>query len=338
VSIQRATEAFYITDAGFAVPTLVSIESLRRWRSASNMKINVVLLDMSQERINAFTYLGQDLSLQIHSLRTDAIASLDNERFNPTHVPLATVARFLIHEFFRNEDYDILYVDGDTLFIQDPGELLDLPAPEAGLLAAEDQSYFYANDHGKTGKNIRSYFANIGVKTNQGYFNAGVLKFRTREWIKISKDCLSFLEENLSICQYHDQSSLNAIVGNKRIRLSPVWNFKPSYWNWGVSEIAEPKLLHFVGGDKPWMGNLKVWSKLYPEYIAAVERRSHKSFLLREWTEEEQAARRRSELFQQIKDNTIFLGRKARRRAMLRDLIETSVPCGKGPSRSSEPR
>lgn len=336
--IQRATEVFYITDAGFAVPTLVSIESLRRWRPARDLMINVVLLDMSQERVDAFAGLAQDLSLQIHSLRTDVLASLDNESFNATHVPLATVARFLISEFFRNEDYDILYVDGDTLFVQDPSELLDLPAPEAGLLAAEDQSYFYANDYGKTGNNIRSYFANIGVTAKQGYFNAGVLKFRARQWIKISKDCLSFLEDNLSICQYHDQSSLNAIVGSSRVRLSPIWNFKPSYWNWGVSEIAQPKLLHFVGGDKPWMGNLKVWSKLYPEYIAAVERRRHKSFLLRAWDEEEQAARLRAETFQQIKDNTIFLRRKTRRRAMFRDLVETSVLYGTGANRSNEPR
>jgi len=325
VSIQRATEVFYITNAPFAVPTLVSIESLRRWRPAGKLRINVVLLDMNQERVDDFSRLSEDLSLQIHSLRTDAIASLGNDRFNQTHVPLATLARFLIPEFFRNEDGDILYVDGDTLFVQDPKELLDFPAPETGLLAAEDQSYFYANDYGKTGNNIRSYFSNIGVTADQGYFNAGVLKFRAREWIKISKDCLSFLEDNLSICQYHDQSALNAIIGRKRIRLSPIWNFKPSYWNWGVSEIAKPKLLHFVGGDKPWMGKLKVWSELYPDYIRAVDRRRHESFPLRAWDEKKQADELKVERWQQIKDNTIFLPRKARRRAMLRSLVETSV-------------
>jgi lipopolysaccharide biosynthesis glycosyltransferase len=325
VSVRRITEVFYITDAPFSVPTLVSIESLRRWKSASNLRVNVVLLDMDQGRVDDFTRLAEDLCLQIHSLSTDALASFCNDKFNLTHVPLATLARFLIPQFFGREDVDILYVDGDTLFVQDPKELLDIPAPESGLLAAEDQSYFYANEYGRTGKNIRSYFANIGVDTKQGYFNAGVLKFRAREWVKISKDCLSFLENNLSICQYHDQSALNAVVGSKRIRLSPIWNFKPSYRNWGVSEIAEPKLLHFVGGDKPWMGNLKVWSKLYAEYIQAVERRRHQSFLLRAWGKEEQGVRLRAEMLQQIKDNTIFLHRKARRRAMFRDLVETSI-------------
>jgi lipopolysaccharide biosynthesis glycosyltransferase len=325
VSVLRTTEVFYITNAPFAVPTLVSVESLRRWKSAASLKINVVLLDMNKEQVEDFGRLAQDLRIQIHTLSTEALASFGNEKFNATHVPLATLARFLIPEFFENEDIDILYVDGDTLFVQDPRELLDILAPEIGLLAAEDQSYFYANDYGKTGKNIASYFSNIGVNAKQGYFNAGVLKFRAREWVNISKECLSFLENNLSICQYHDQSALNAVAGSKRIRLSPIWNFKPSYWNWGVSEIAEPKLLHFVGGDKPWMGKLKVWSGLYPDYIKAIECRRHRSFSLKMWDERQQADHLKSERWQQIKDSTIFLRRMARRRAMFRGLVETSV-------------
>lgn len=323
MSVQRTTEVFYITDAPFAIPTLISIESLRRWKSASNLPINVVLLDMNKDQVEDFSRLAQDLRLQIHSLSTDALAAFGNDKFNATHVPHATLARFLISEFFRDQDADILYVDGDTLFVQDPKELLDIPAPEIGLLAAEDQSYFYANDYGKTGKNISAYFANIGVNAEQGYFNAGVMKFRAREWVKISKECLSFLENNLSICQYHDQSALNAVAGRKRIRLSPIWNFKPSYRNWGIS--AEPKLLHFVGGDKPWMGKLQIWSELYPVYMKAVERRRHGSFLLKTWDEGQHADRLKAERWQQIKDNTIFLHRIAHRRAMFRGLVETSV-------------
>jgi lipopolysaccharide biosynthesis glycosyltransferase len=325
VSVQRTTQVFYIADAPFVIPTLVSIESLRRWRSASDLRINVVLLDMDQDRVHDFIRLAQDLHIQIHSLRTDALASFGNDKFNVTHVPLATLARFLIPQFFHNEDDDILYVDGDTLFVQDPRELLDIPAPEIGLLAAEDQSYFYANDYGKTGKNVRSYFANIGINARQGYFNAGVLKFRTREWVKISGECLSFLEKNLSICQHHDQSALNAVAGRDRVRLSPIWNFKPSYWNWGASKIAQPKLLHFVGGDKPWMGNLEVWSSLYPDYIKAIERRRHGSFPLKSWDEEELADHLRVERWQQIKDKTILLHRTAHRRAMFRALVDSAV-------------
>lgn len=325
MQLHRTTEVFYLTDAPFVVPTLVSIESLRRWKSASTIQVNVVLLDVSEPQFEDFKQLARDLHVQAHSLTSEALNSFANENFNATHVPRATLARFLISKFFRDEEADILYVDGDTLFVDDPNDLLRVAAPETGLLAAEDQSYFYASDYGKTGNNVRSYFANIGVKAKQGYFNAGVLKFRAREWINISRACLSFLESNLAICQYHDQSALNAVVGPKRTRISPIWNFNPNYWNWGVAEMAQPKLLHFVGGDKPWMGELKVWSKFYPDYIQAIERRRHASFPLKTWNDQQQAERLDAERRQRIKGRTIFLYRLARRRAKFRELIKSSV-------------
>jgi lipopolysaccharide biosynthesis glycosyltransferase len=325
VAVQRKTEVFYLTDAPFVVPTLVSIESLRRWPSAAGLKISVVLLDIGERPIDDFKRLSEDLQIDVHSLTSEALGSFATDKFNATHVPRATLARFLISEFFRDEGADILYLDGDTQFIRDPKILLEFPAPDVGLLAAEDQSYFYAKDVGKTGSNVRTYFSNIGVTAKQGYFNAGVLKVRAREWINISRDCLSFLDKNLAICQYHDQSALNAVVGSKRTRISPIWNFKPSYWNWGIDPGLKPKLLHFVGGDKPWMGKLEAWSALYPDYMEAVERRRHLSFPLKIWSEAQQDERREAEKRQQLKDQTIFLYRMMRRRAMFRDLIKTSV-------------
>jgi lipopolysaccharide biosynthesis glycosyltransferase len=325
VSTERATQVFYISDAPFAIPTLVSIESLRGWPSGRDLPINVVLLDMDERQIDDFASIARDLRIQIHSLSTGVLASLGNERFNRTHVPLATLARFLISDFFRDDADQILYVDGDTLFVQDPKELLELTAPARGLLAAEDQSSFYVNDVGKTGENIRSYFSNIGVRPEHGYFNAGVLKFRAGEWKRISRDCLLFLEKNLRICQYHDQSALNAVVGRDRVRISPIWNYKPSYRNWNLGAAVEPKLLHFVGGEKPWMGQLRVWSDLYPDYAKSVERRRHRSFPLRTWSKEEQSARLRAERLQAIKANTILLHRKFYRRLLFSRLVSTSA-------------
>jgi lipopolysaccharide biosynthesis glycosyltransferase len=325
VALHRTTEVFYVTDAPFVVPTLVSIESMRRWKSTRDLPINVVLLDMNESQINEVRQLAQDLQVRLHSLGTDALVAYGNEKFNATHVPHATLARFLISEFFRNLDSDILYLDGDTFFVDDPKDLLDIPAPDTGLLAAEDQSYFYAGDFGKTGKNVRSYFGNIGVNDERGYFNAGVMKFQAREWINISKECLLFLESNLALCQYHDQSALNAVAGSKRTRLSPIWNFRPAYWDWGVSDFAKPKILHFVGWEKPWMGKLQLWSEFYPDYFNAVQRRRHASFPLEVWGDAQQADRLKAERWQRIKNRTVFLYRIARRRDRFRTLIEASV-------------
>jgi lipopolysaccharide biosynthesis glycosyltransferase len=326
MSDQRSTEVFYATDAGFAVPTLASIASLRRWPSAKNLAVNVLLLGMTEPQVAAFEERSADLSIKLHTLANERLADFNNKNFNQTHVPLTTLARFLIPEFNRdNELSDVLYVDGDTWFVRDPKDLIELPAPELGLLASEDQSSFYVNDIGATGKVVSAYFNAIGVDRSKGYFNAGVLKCRTGEWARLSDGCLAFLRSNLAICRYHDQSALNAVAGKIRTRLSPAWNFQTPYWAWNVTEFAEPKLLHFVGGPKPWMGMLRAWSAIYPEYSAAIRQRSHGLFPLKIWNDEEQRQSLEQERRAGLKNRSIFLFRVARRRSQFRNLVRTAI-------------
>lgn len=322
---RRSTEVFYTTDSGFAVPTLVSIASLRRWQSARNLTVNVLLLGMSSAEIRAFEELSADLAIKLHTIGIDVLSEFDNANFNRTHVPYSALARFLIPSFARrNEMSDVLYLDGDTWFAQDPKDLLELPAPESSLLASEDQSYFYADDFGPTGNVVRSYFKDIGVDRSRGYFNSGVIKCRAREWEDLSAECLSFLRSNLAICRYHDQSALNAVAGKSRTRLSPIWNFQTPYWSWKVSQIQEPRLLHFVG-PKPWMGMLKAWSGIYHEYCAAIRSRSHEVFPLKLWSDREQQRWVSQERRLELKNRSIFRFRVSRRRAQYQELVRTAI-------------
>jgi lipopolysaccharide biosynthesis glycosyltransferase len=325
-NIARSTHVFYVTDKGFAVPTIASIESLRRWNSAADIEINVVLLGMSTDEISAFMRTSDDLRVQIHTLSTDKLQFFDKTHFNKTHVPYSTLARFLIPEFIGfAADKDILYIDGDTWFLKDPEDLLQFAAPKTGILAAEDQSYFYRNDIGSTGRDIKSYFGDIGVSESTGYFNAGVIKSRADEWARICDDCIAYLADNLTICRYHDQSALNAVVSARRMRLSPVWNFQTPYWNWNLSDIAEPKLLHFVGGGKPWMGMLRSWSGIYAPYSQVVRARANPLFPLKVWNDEEQAREINKERWAIFKSRTIFRARVQSRRALFRGLVDRAV-------------
>jgi len=326
MSLTRTTEVFYTTDKGFAVPTIASIKSLRKWPSAKDLSINVVTLGMNDAEFDAFKGLSSDLNINLHAVSSERLSAFNDERFKRTHVPYSTLARFLIPAFVRNdESLDLLYIDGDTWFIQDPKPLLDIQAPKVGLLASEDQSYFYMDDFGSTGRSVKSYFNDIAVDRTKGYFNAGVIKCRATEWVRISADCLSFLRSNLSICRYHDQSALNAIAGATRTRLSPAWNFQTTYWGWNVSAIAEPKLLHFVGGAKPWMGLLNAWSGIYPEYSDVIRARSHHLFPLRFWDPQDQIKLLNEERLSILKNRSIYLHRTLHRRRQFRKLVATSI-------------
>jgi lipopolysaccharide biosynthesis glycosyltransferase len=320
------TRVFYTTDTGFAVPTIASIESLRRWSSADELRVSVVLLGMNQAETDAFERRSADLGIDLYGISAEALADFDNENFNLTHVPYTTLARFLIPQFIpENEVADILYLDGDTWLVQSPKPLLDLAAPDVGLLACEDQSDFYADDFGKTGRAVSTYFNGISVDRSKGYFNAGIMKFKPQEWARISADCLSFLKNHLPICRYHDQSALNAIAGRVRVRLSPAWNFQPPYWDWGLDEIAAPKLLHFVGGAKPWMGKMKALLSIYPDYTDVIRKRSDPLFPLKIWNSAEQQQESAREQRMRLKLRTLFYHRVLDRRRHFRRLVMTSV-------------
>lgn len=326
LTLRRSTEVFFLTDKGFAIPTVASIESLRRWDSASQIKVNVVLFGMDQEEVSAFLQSTDDLRVTVHILSADQLEFFDKEHFNKTHVPYSTLARFLIPQFAgKDANTDILYVDGDTWFLQDPKSLLDIPAPETGLLASEDQSYFYKNEVGPTGRAISAYFANIGVTEDTGYFNAGVIKCRADEWASICADCLSYLKDSLPLCRYHDQSALNAVASRKRIRLSPAWNFQTPYWSWDLPSLEAPRLLHFVGGGKPWMGVLKSWSSIYVDYMQVIRGRTHPLFPLKVWSYEEQVREINGERWAALKNKTFFRRRIQHRRERFQKLVDSSV-------------
>ena len=322
----RIAKVFYTTDAGFAVPTLASIESLRRWPSGRAAAVSVVLLGMSEAQIDAFERRSADLNVELHCISAEALAEFDNENFHQTHVPYSTLARFLTPQFISKAELcDILYIDGDTWFVQDPQELLEIHAPEAGLLACEDQSDFYWNDIGSTGRTVRAYFNDISVRSSNGYFNAGVIKCRSNEWHRISSECLSYLKQNMRLCRYHDQSALNAVAGPSRVRLSPVWNFQTPYWRWGLDGIAQPKLLHFVGGYKPWMGFMTAWSSIHSDYNRTILKRSDATLPLRTWTSSEQEQVLAQERITNLKLNTIFHHRVLFRRHRYKKLLKTSA-------------
>jgi lipopolysaccharide biosynthesis glycosyltransferase len=322
----RPTEVFYSTDSGFAVPTIASIQSLRRWPSAALTDINVVLLGMNDREIATFQRATSDLRVKVHTLSADDLAFFDKKNFNKTHVPYSTLARFLIPRFVGGgPDSDILYVDGDTWFVSDPKALLDFPAPDIGLLAAEDQSYFFWNDVGETGREIAAYFADLRIDESKGYFNAGVLKCRADEWASICQDCLLYLKDHLSLCRYHDQSALNAVVASKRVRLSPAWNFQTPYWGWGMADIEAPRLLHFVGGGKPWMGMQQAWSSIYDDYARVIRRRADPVFPMKLWNPQEQSQMLKEENWTNLKNRTIFLHRIWHRRELFRQLLDTAA-------------
>jgi len=259
----------YVSDIGFLAPTLISIESARRFVPAS-VPIYVIAIQPEGDMLDGLEPLLSRLSVTVipfDQRRLGSIAKIWAE----SHVPIAALGRFFLSELLPEGIDRILYVDGDTLFVRDPTPLLDQTLPAGKIGMVEDAMSFYRQDQSTNGANAREYIQGLGLSPNAQYANSGVFIVERGDWKVIAEDALNYLSLNSGKCRYHDQSALNAVVGDRRLPLSPIWNYQSRFAQWRAKPVAEPAILHFTGAAKPWMGKVHPWSAVSDQLILMMQ-------------------------------------------------------------------
>lgn len=264
----KNTAVCYVTDIGYLLPSIVSARSLRKFASCSDVGVFIFTADVSETLIEKLNSALENYNIEIIGIDSSLYANVDVSKYRKNHVPLAAVGRFFITEILPREYSHIVYVDGDTWFASDPIELFIKPVPEGYIAAADDSLQLQQhNNYGDFGKRTRDYFSSLGVNSKMGYFNSGVFSVARQTWEAMSKDAYNYLLDNTEICLHHDQSALNAVATEKRLKLSCAWNFQTPYKYLNVEEKVEPKIYHFTKQFKPWMGEVIPWDNLHKEYM-----------------------------------------------------------------------
>ena len=253
----------YVADTDFLYPTLLSIASLRRFPAGRAASIFLFCLDPGCFDLTRLVAHTQSIGVTLQILNLKELLRHDPSKWNRTHVTEASLGRFYMEPLLPPEVERILYIDGDTLVVGDPAPLLAFEPPANTLAAAEDISFFSRNDWGQFGQRSRDYFAALRIAPELGYFNGGVLMARRAAWRSITTEAAEFLVQNLEHCAYHDQSAMNAVVGSRRIALSPAWNFQTPFRYWNVDASVMPRILHFTGFPKPWMADVPPWTEAH---------------------------------------------------------------------------
>jgi lipopolysaccharide biosynthesis glycosyltransferase len=256
----------YVTDRNFLWPTLASAGSLRQFVSPQKADIYIFVLDGDVAEMEELTRFATRNGMIVMPLDSRDFGSVDDSQWNVTHVPKSTLGRFFISELLPQGHKRILYLDGDTWINADPSALIDYPIPEGRLAAVEDISYFSRHDITGYGKFVRDYFRGIGIEGNNGYLNAGVFLVSANTWPALAAETFAYLKANAAACRFHDQSALNAVIGDRRLHLSLAWNFQTPYRYWNIENRIAPRIYHFTQFPKPWMGPVKPWTHMYPRY------------------------------------------------------------------------
>jgi lipopolysaccharide biosynthesis glycosyltransferase len=261
----------YVSDLGFLLPSLVSAASVRKFVPAHKADIVVFTVGVDGEVVEKTRRSLDPLGIRIQAIDDHVFSAIDKDRLSTTYTPLATFGRFFMEDLLPQSCRRIVYLDGDVVALRDPSKLIDAAVPEGRFAAAEDTIFYRQKiGIGGTAKGIRSYFAGLGLKPGSGYFNAGVFAVSRDTWKQISREGYAYFLEHTDACKHFDQSALNAVVGDRRLRLSAKWNFQTQMKIWGVDSFVEPHICHFNRFPKPWMGPCEPWRDLYAYYQNAI--------------------------------------------------------------------
>ena len=255
--INKIVKLAFITDSGYAMPTVVAIQS-----AICNKK------DDSIYEVNILGYqLSEDVKEKFYKLETDTvkikITEISNlDKFNgikqSRYITPTALLKFDLPIIFK-QDEKILYLDGDLLV---QGDLLD-------FYNTSLDGYYGAVV--KDAVTMTPYlYHKSSVCENEDYFNSGVLLLNLEKMREddCSRKLLDWRMDNGEF--YMDQDALNVILGDKVKYLNCWFNFLVFYpdkhnseklsnfYNTYVSpdKVADYKraiILHYAGPKKPWV-------------------------------------------------------------------------------------
>lgn len=178
---------------------------------------------------------------------------------NPSRHGDAAYLRLMIPPLVVGRYKRLLYLDSD-IFLGGPGidRLLAVDMLGAPIAAVRD------NTQWRTPGRLVPEFKALGWASTP-YFNSGVLLIDVARYQaeRILEQCVQLLSANPEALQRHDQSLLNLVMKGRWTELSPVWNWQYTWSSRFFADLADPRLIHFIGARKPWRDTLNALPARY---------------------------------------------------------------------------
>jgi lipopolysaccharide biosynthesis glycosyltransferase len=212
-------------------------------------------------------------------------------------IPEATYYKLLISQYLPEYISKVLYIDSDTVVMNDISDLFDIDLADFYIAAVKDFSL-------QNRKQI------LDIPEEYNYFNAGVMLmnlalFRTN---RIQDKMIDFVIKNISkneVLWFHDQDIFNAVLYDKILSLPYEYNVMSLLFKKEINNILNredyksiefvkrnPIILHFTGNPKPWSYfSFHPYKEEYFRYLSKtawydyeMPDRSKKNFLIKIYT------------------------------------------------------
>lgn len=204
----------YICDENFALPTGVSLYSLLVNRDCANVySIYILCSGVTQQSKDGFKSL-QSGNFKITIVDLPVLDNLESLTIDSVHVSVTALYKFWLPYLFSDLDR-ILYIDGDTLILQDLLSLFNQDIQHSYVAAVSDRfAFFY---RGKT------FQERIDVDYDN-YFNSGVMLLNLAK-MRVDHMTEKLLDHRIAgHNDFMDQDAFNAVLGSAVTYLPLVYN------------------------------------------------------------------------------------------------------------------
>ncbi|GAB3078900.1 glycosyltransferase family 8 protein [Micromonospora schwarzwaldensis] len=248
----------WATDDNYALPAAVSGRSLLA-NLPDTVRPTMYVLDLgisprSRDLIAASWSSAASvefLPLDEALLRDLPSTRCENREFAPT-----VFAYLLVPGMLSGRHRRMLYLDADTLVVGDARPLADLPLGEHAFGAVHDWDF---------GAEAQVF----GQQHAGRQLNAGVLAIDVERWeaLDATRRVFDFARGRTDL-MLPDQDSLNVALGGHWQELSYEWNFQVARTVVREHRGPLPRILHYGGARKPWLGRsaLPHFFRLYQGY------------------------------------------------------------------------
>jgi lipopolysaccharide biosynthesis glycosyltransferase len=205
----------------------------------SELLIHLVSEDFDADLLEKIEVLRSTFRVGI---RTYAVADEDLRYLSGLPLPVdshfsrANYFRLLLPSILDAEIRRALYLDSDTIILDDISELLakDIEGRAVGAVNA------YSSD-------IHAKRLNLEYAVNSGVMIMDLAQWRSRD---VHTHCFRWLVEHPELAQTVDQDAINVILSDSVFLLDPKWNFRVKSGE--HIQPTDPVIIHYIGPTKPW--------------------------------------------------------------------------------------
>ena len=231
-------------------------------KSNKNEKFNIYILnkELDEKQIEE---IKKGLDLKRFDINDIKISETEISKL-PVYeqrYPIEVYFRIFATKYLPNDIDRVLYLDADTLVINDLNELYNMDF---------EDNYFIATTHIK--KVLHKFNEiRLGIEKDKPYINTGVLLMNLKELrkIEIEKEEIEFINKNKRKLMLPDQDIISTIYGNK-IKLVDDLKYNLGDRNLNYYNLNNPKnkigmkwickntvIIHYYGRNKPWIVDIE---------------------------------------------------------------------------------